>query len=293
MVACQKVQRQEVTLVVSLPEMVADSANQVVNKDSLMADIRQVVAQRLEVDDKDIMTKGPALLVVNLPVPVDTASIDRLLSQKGEFGFWETVASKDITCTVIDGSKKMKDGDKFLKMLHPVSDDYCAIGYVLEKDTAEVNRFFHANEMQQMLGSDILLCWAAQEEENAFVDIQTDYGSDPRLFALFALRGPAPVISGEKIIEAKDEMDPYFRAPIVTMKMNEEGARQFADMTKKNIGRAIAIVLDGRVFSAPKVNMEITGGNASITGQYTPEQTKELARILRSGVLKGSVKVKR
>lgn len=67
------------------------------------------------------------------------------------------------------------------------------------------------------------------------------------------------------------------------MSMNTDGARRWAQLTKQNIGKSIAIVLDGYVYSAPNVNNEITGGNSQITGHFTPEQAKDLANVLRSG----------
>ena len=67
------------------------------------------------------------------------------------------------------------------------------------------------------------------------------------------------------------------------MSMNSEGSRRWALMTKQNIGKAIAIVLDGYVYSAPNVNSEITGGNSEITGHFTPEESKDLANVLKSG----------
>ena len=72
-------------------------------------------------------------------------------------------------------------------------------------------------------------------------------------------------------------------APEVSMRMNTEGARRWAGMTKANIGKAIAIVLDGSVYSAPRVNGEITGGSSAITGNFTIEDTKDLANTLKSG----------
>lgn len=297
-VACQKtVKSQEVMLEVSIPEVTADSTQKDVNKDLLMADIRKVIAQRLEVEEKDIrdVEGHPNWLSVNMSGPVDTASIDRLLSQRGEFGFWETYLSKDIANVIMEGIKKIKDGDRLISLLNLVSNDYCILGYVQEKDTAEVNRLLQSPEIRQQLGPDVRLYWGYQEERvsrGLFSNDETNMeDSESTFYGLFCVRGQSPIITGDKIIDAKDEMDSFNHSPIVTMKMNEEGARLFTDMTKKNIGLPIALVMDGRVYSGPRVNMEITGGNASISGQYTPEQTKELALILKSGILKGSAKV--
>ena len=75
------------------------------------------------------------------------------------------------------------------------------------------------------------------------------------------------------------------------MSMNTEGSRRWAALTKKNIGREIAIVLDGYVYSAPRVNSEITGGNSQITGNFTPEVTKDLANVLKSGKMPAPARI--
>ena len=93
--------------------------------------------------------------------------------------------------------------------------------------------------------------------------------------------GRAP-LEGDVITDAKDEFD-QMGSPVVSMKMNTEGARKWAQMTKANVGKAIAIVLDGVVYSAPRVNGEIDGGSSQISGNFTIEDTKDLANTLKSG----------
>lgn len=89
-------------------------------------------------------------------------------------------------------------------------------------------------------------------------------------------------MEGDVVTDAKDEFDQYSK-PAVSMTMNSDGARRWAQLTKQNIGRSIAIVLDNYVYSAPNVNSEITGGRSQITGHFTPEQAKDLANVLKSG----------
>lgn len=292
----QEVQFQEVTLEVSLPEQdtIKGDSQDVKN---VMADIRHVIAQRLEIEEKDILeTEGDANhLTVNLPMPIDTAKVNRLLSQRGEFGFWETCRSEKIAGQIEAGSKQLKDGDRLLRLLQLNSDNFCILGYAQEKDTAEVNRLLQSAEIQKRLSPDLRLYWGAQKEEFWGNNIPNDddlaNDTEPVIFGLFCMRGTTAAITGDKITEAKDEMDSFNHTPIVILKMNEEGAKQFTDFTKKNIGQQVAIVIDDKVYSAPMVQMEITGGNASISGQFTPEQTKELALILSSGILKGTAKI--
>ena len=114
----------------------------------------------------------------------------------------------------------------------------------------------------------------------------SDYDPKKQTFELYAIRstqrdGRAP-LEGDVISSASDDYDQYGK-PCVNMSMNNDGARRWAQLTKQNIGRSIAIVLDGYVYSAPTVQNEITGGSSVITGSFTPDQTKDLANVLRSG----------
>ena len=97
-------------------------------------------------------------------------------------------------------------------------------------------------------------------------------------------------MEGDVVTDAKDEYD-QFNKPCVSMSMNTEGSRRWAALTKKNIGKEIAIVLDGYVYSAPRVNSEITGGNSQITGNFTPEVTKDLANVLKSGKMPAPARI--
>ena len=87
--------------------------------------------------------------------------------------------------------------------------------------------------------------------------------------------GKAP-LEGDVVTDAKDEFDQYSK-PAVSMSMNSDGARRWAQLTKQNIGRSIAIVLDNYVYSAPNVNTEITDGRSQITGHFTPGAGKGLS----------------
>ena len=107
------------------------------------------------------------------------------------------------------------------------------------------------------------------------------------IYELYALKvttttGRAP-LEGDVITDAKDQFDQITGQPEVSMSMNADGARRWAALTKANIDKAIAIVLDGVVYSAPRVNGEITGGQSSISGSFTIEDTKDLANTLKSG----------
>ena len=151
------------------------------------------------------------------------------------------------------------------------------VGYASVRDTAAINKIIYSAVAKRVLPSDLRLLWSAKPADNL---------KAKNIFELHALKvttttGRAP-LEGDVITDAKDEFD-QMGSPVVSMKMNTEGARKWAQMTKANVGKAIAIVLDGVVYSAPRVNGEIDGGSSQISGNFTIEDTKDLANTLKSG----------
>ena len=161
----------------------------------------------------------------------------------------------------------------------------CIVGYADYKDTADVNRILNMKAVKEVMPRDLKLMWGVKA---------SDMDKTGRIFELYAIKsternGRAP-LEGDVVTDAKDEYD-QFNKPCVSMSMNTEGSRRWAALTKKNIGREIAIVLDGYVYSAPRVNSEITGGNSQITGNFTPEVTKDLANVLKSGKMPAPARI--
>ena len=159
------------------------------------------------------------------------------------------------------------------------------VGYADYKDTAQVNQYLAMKEVKEMLPKDLRLKWGVKA---------ADFDKQGRIFELYAIKsternGRAP-LEGDVITDAKDEYD-QFNKPCVSMSMNTDGARRWAVLTKNNVGKAIAIVLDGYVYSAPNVNGEITGGHSQITGNFTPEVTKDLANVLKSGKMPAPARI--
>ena len=157
------------------------------------------------------------------------------------------------------------------------------VGVANHRDTAEVNKLLAMKEAQAILPRDLSLKWDVKAMDKA-----------GQLFQLYAIKvternGKAP-LEGDVITDARNEYDQY-NNPCVGMSMNTDGSRRWAVLTKNNIGRAIAIVLDGYVYSAPNVNGEITGGNSQISGSFTPEETLDLANVLKSGKMPAPARI--
>ena len=143
----------------------------------------------------------------------------------------------------------------------------------------------YSDVARQVIPADCKLLWSAKP---------SDISTKADVYELHAIKvtepsGRAP-LEGDVITTAKDEFD-QMGHPCVSMQMNSDGARRWAQLTKMNIGRAVAIVLDGSVYSAPRVNGEIAGGNSQITGNFTIEDTKDLANTLNSGKMPAPTRI--
>ena len=150
------------------------------------------------------------------------------------------------------------------------------VGYAQGRDTAKINAYFNMKQVRDVLPRDLGLRWSVKA---------TDEKSD--IYQLIAIKvtnrdGRAP-LAGNVITDAKADFAQNSAYANVSMSMNAEGARVWARMTKENIGKSIAIALDGFICSFPTVQVEITGGTSQITGHFTVNEAKDLANTLKSG----------
>jgi SecD/SecF fusion protein len=157
------------------------------------------------------------------------------------------------------------------------------VGVVLLKDTATVNAYLAIPQIRQLFPSDLKFAWhfQPQGEEQQFI----------RLHALRATRNNQPVMEGKYVTDARVGTDPYTGEFQVNMNMNSEGAKRWANVTRENVNQAIAIVLDGLVYSAPNVSEEIKGGSSSISGQFSQSDADDLANILKSGKMPARARI--
>ena len=214
--------------------------------------------------------------------PADSAAVDSTAAPVVA----QATSTADSLAAALKGENKAQSVDLAqIKKEHPLlavlqvnsSGQGPVVAYANYKDTAEINKYLSMREIQAELPKDLRLKWGVSAYE---------YDPKGQTFELYAIRsternGRAP-LEGDVVVSAKDEYD-QFGKPAVSMSMNTDGSRRWAQLTKQNIGKSIAIVLDGYVYSAPNVNTEITGGNSQITGHFTPEQAKDLANVLKSG----------
>ncbi len=198
-----------------------------------------------------------------------TKSAASVLAQMGKGDSNDKAAAAKAT-------EEAKKENPLFAMLQPTGAQRgCMVGLAQALDTAEINALLHSETAKQIFPADLSLKWGVKSMDKA-----------GKIFELYAIRttgqnGRAP-LEGEVVTEAKDEFDQYGN-PVVTMKMNTEGARKWAALTEANVNHCVAVVLDNLVYSAPNVMNKIDGGSTQISGSFTTTETKDLANVLQSG----------
>ena len=178
---------------------------------------------------------------------------------------------------------KAKKENPLLSVLQVMQGQSCVVGYAHSRDIKQIDEYLARAEVKAMLPRDLKLMWGVKAID-----------TDGKFFELYAIKstqrnGRAP-LEGDVVVSATDDYDNNGR-PSVSMTMNSDGARRWAQLTKQNIGKPIAIALDGYIYSAPNVSSEITGGQSQITGQFSQEDTKDLANVLKSGKMPAPAKI--
>ena len=195
---------------------------------------------------------------------------------------------KDAKVTDAKAKAEALKQNPLFAVFQPVPQGLSIVGYANARDTADVNKVIYSDIARQVLPAECKLRWGAQPEVFGQENTKGD------IFALYALKitepnGRAP-LEGDVITNAKDEFD-QMGHPSVSMQMNSDGARRWSQITKQNIGRGVAIVLDDAVYSSPRILTQIDGGNSQITGNFTIETTKDLANTLNSGKMPAPTRI--
>ena len=189
--------------------------------------------------------------------------------------------NQQITAAQLEALKK--SNPLFARLRPSGYGDSWVAGYSRSADTAEVNKMLASPEAKAIIPRDLKFMWGVKPME----------GTD-QTYELYCIKsdnknGQAD-LAGDVIVDSKADFNQQGN-PVVSMAMNTEGARKWATLTKQNIGRGIAIVLDGYVYSAPRVNDEISGGRSEISGNFTVEDTQDLANVLKSGKMPAPAKI--
>jgi preprotein translocase subunit SecD len=269
-------------------------------RDSAVERAKEIIRTRVDrygVTEPAIFTQGNNRVVVELPGVANkervrsllkgTARLEfRLMGQPDQISnsrerivsYYQQTASSDTADTVQQASQQ----NPLLQVLNPHQRNPYAFGYTTGRDTARVNELLQDPEVQKLIPRSIELMWGATPFQ------QTQNGQD--LFELLAVRSEVE-LTGEVINEATTRFDQTTNQPRVVMSMNAEGARRWARITGANVGKPIAIVLDGYVYSYPNVDQKITRGQSSISGLGSTTEAEDLVNILLSGALPAPLEI--
>lgn len=248
-------------------------------------------------------------IMVEMPGIKEPERVRKLLQGSANLEFWETYTLGETMSSLTALDKRLAGADakdsaaadstkakaakaksaaeqhplfSKLIMMQGMQPTNCVVGYAIAKDTAAINAMVNSEAAKSILPADLKLAWGVKNAS----------GMKANVFELYALRANngLPSMQGDVIADAKDEFDQNHR-PIVSMTMTTSGARDWATLTKKNLKKCVAIVLDGYVYSAPVVQNEITGGNSQISGNFTTDDTRDLANVLKNGKMPAPTKI--
>ena len=261
--------------------------------------------------------EGQGRILVELPGVTEPQRVRELLQRSANLQFWRTYTYDEISNDLIDADARLTamanedykvsadtavmaadsttaqipEGVKnvLLSKLN-LTNHGAVVGYARRADRDKIDEMLDLAHRNNFIREDLMLLWGNSPIKDPTTGKETD------VYELYAIRGDrnaAPDLGGDVVTTARSEVrnDLGQSRPVVTMSMNDEGARTWARLTGDNIGKSIAIVLDGVVYSAPNVNSEITGGRSEISGHFTVDETTDLANVLNSGRMEASVEI--
>ena len=227
-------------------------------------------------------------VVDSAAVAADTIAVDSAKAATSDLA--AKLAKKDTKTTDNKALEQAKKQNPLFSIFQPTQGNTLAVvGYANARDTAEINKIIYSDLANQIFPAELKLRWGAKPEDFGGQNTKGD------IFELYALKitepsGRAP-LEGDVITSSKDDFEPTTGRPCVSMQMNSDGARRWSQITKQNIGKAVAIVLDDAVYTAPRILSQIDGGNSQITGNFTIEDTKDLANTLNSGKMPAPTRI--
>ncbi len=218
-------------------------------------------------------------ILIEIPGIKDEQRISKLIGSSANLEFWETYSLQEL----LSALQELHAQQSFFSFFAD-TENYSyspVIGTANVSDTAKINEILRSSAALKILPRDVRFAWEVKPVDET--------GQYFRLIALKASRRGCPALNGDVITDARAEMNANYAE--IMMSMNAAGAREWARFTQMNIGRPIAIVLDGLVYTYPTVQSEITCGRSSIAGNFTEEEAKDLANVLKSGKMPAPVRI--
>ena len=241
-------------------------------------------------------------ILLELPGVKEPERVTELLKSSANLEFFEVYNAEEVGSALSNLSMQFAAQDtvnkvQLMELLGGgLQQGTPVIGMVKTENRMMVDSILNSSLAKSILPSNFSAKWQIKADEVPVTDdkgqvVKKENGENRTTpyWSLIALKGE-PVLEGDVVTSASTEYD-NMQGNVVSMRMSDRGAHQWANITGNNIGRAIAIVLDGKVYSAPRVNNRIEGGSSQITGNFTPEEANDLANVLKSGKMSAKVDV--
>ena len=279
------------------PETSDDAVIEVIRAEaeSAVANSFNVLRSRIDrfgVTQPNIQKLANGRILIELPGVKEPQRVKDLLQGTAALEFWATYDNADIVEYIIEADKKLAElnADQLEEEANPLLSKLmlseargnACVGWALGSDMEKINAMLNMPEVKNLFPMDLKLMWTVKES-------QMIPGGNH--FELVAIKGEAAPLDGDAVSDARVQFGNAGGNPEVSMSMNAEGARTWARLTKDNIGKQVAIVLDGMVYSYPTVQSAIEGGSSQITGNFTLEEAEDLANVLKSGKLPAPAKI--
>lgn len=227
-------------------------------------------------------------ILLELPGVKEHDRVRDLLQRSANLEFYETYAGNDIASNIVEFRRKFADSPVFTDSLlqFTAGDASPNIGIARGRGKAKIDSLLTSEAAKQILPSNLKILWEVKP-------IEGENGKPTDFYRLIALKtnNGKPALDGSAVANASSDLNSTRGDIEVSMSMTDEGARAWSRITNANLGKPVAIVLDDKVYSYPRVNNAINDGRSSITGNFTPEEGQDLANVLKSGKMNAKVNI--
>ncbi len=235
---------------------------------------------------------GTGRIQIELPGVNNPSRVRKLLQNVARLSFWkvydyealEPIFESIDTKLIEEQHKQIAEGQRKI-FKSPFKSKYGRYAYLIS-EVKSVKEALNREDIKAMFPKDVKFLWEVKPRKMR---------GEEEILSLYPIekskRGDKALLEGDVVINAQQSFEPGSSRPTVSMQMNVRGSRTWRKITRDSIGKQIAIVLDDRVYSAPVVNGEIPNGSSSISGNFTLEEAKDLANILKAGSLPAPVKI--
>ncbi len=253
-------------------------------------ELSELVSNLIAANNKVIeIEKAKEALAKTEDAAVDATVKETAESKDGAEGLLSAIESDS---TKVDSLSQQSQKSLFSVLQPSQRQKGPLVGYALVQDTSKVNAYLQMDQVKALFPKNVKFMWGVKPLPQR--EMQDGTMSKQEIYELIAIKvsthdGRAP-LEGDVITNASKSVTSQGGYE-VSMRMNAEGANVWARLTKANIGKSVAVVLDGYVYSYPTVNTEISGGSSSITGDFDAKEAEDLANILKSGKLPAPARI--